>query len=285
MKILITGASGKVGKHLCESLGKAHDIVAISRQPAALKPSFSPYHIDLVTEQDKLAAVFQQEKPDAVIHLASLIGGACESDPQLAHTVNTEATRQLAEIAGENQVRRFVFFSTAAVYDQPTLAATDETHNVAPQSVYGKSKLAAEAAISELAPQAEDTVFITFRPFNIYGPGFEQSLVYRLIHATPDRPVELFALHNFYRDYVHVSDVVQATTLALDHQFTGAHTIVNIASGVATNTAKLIETLEGHGIHPGYTISGADDPSYSWADITRARGIGYQPKQSLIIDL
>jgi UDP-glucose 4-epimerase len=282
MKLLITGAAGSVGNVLRTGLETDHEIIGVGR--TADSETKIAYGIDFSEQPAEMQSILETERPDAVIHLASVVGPACEAEPELAERVNVSATKWLADLAIQKGIKRFIFFSTAAVYQQTELAPTDEMNNIAPQSVYGKTKLAAESGISSLAGTNPGTQFISLRPFNIYGPGFSNSLIYRLIHSSPDDPVHLFAYNNFYRDYVHASDIVQAVRLALTNDFEDRHTIMNIASGVVTNNAELIDELAAAGINPAYTRSDTDEQTVSWADISRAKSIGFTPATSIVID-
>jgi UDP-glucose 4-epimerase len=119
----------------------------------------------------------------------------------------------------------------------------------------------------------------------MYGPGFTDSLVYKLAHPDEENPVGLVGLENFYRDYVHISDIVQATQLALEHNFDSqSHVVMNVGSGVATSNAQLVEAIVDAGIQPEYKLSDNDNLNASWADISRARAAGFVPHTDIIVD-
>ncbi len=179
----------------------------------------------------------------------------------------------------------FVFASTSAVYSQTRLAPTREDENVAPGSVYGQTKLAAEEAL-QAAAFGSGTAFTTLRIFNVYGPGMDASLHERLLHSTPERPVELTGWHNFYRDYLHADEVARALVCATSApRVIGTHEVLNIGSGIARNNAELVAELERLGARPVYRrVQGPDRPSYSWADISRAADlIDYRPRAELVL--
>lgn len=283
MKILITGSSGAVGSYLTENLGTNHEIVSLSRD--ADEHNQSSYAVDLVNDQERVAEIFARERPDAVIHLAALIGAACEADPKMAERVNVDATRYLAELAITFAVQRFIFFSTGSAYNQTDFSPISEVSDVDPQNIYSKTKIMAEQAISSVAAGQSETQFISFRPFNIYGPNFRKSLIYLLIHSSPESPVSLWNMHHTFRDYVHVSDIVQATQSALSHNFDAPHTILNLGSGIVRNNSDVVKEIESNGITPSYITGEQDELSLMWADISRAKKeIDFNPSQTLIID-
>ncbi len=276
MKVFITGASGNVGREVSKALAKAgHELVLLSRSQTNDLPDGSMYYTDLA-DTAGLSDIITKERPDIVIHLAAMIGGACEDDPHMAEQVNVEATKQLARLSAKYGVARFIFTSSAAVYNQLDHSPTDEQSNIDPQSVYGKTKLAAEQALGKIAVSSNLLVTI-LRPFNIYGPEFTNSLVYKLAHSTPDSPVILNGLDTFYRDYIHIDDVVKVLSRLETDKQTESCVVYNVASGVSTNNATLIAALEARGREVHYNVK-ESPPSYSWADIHKAQTeLGFQP--------
>jgi nucleoside-diphosphate-sugar epimerase len=280
MKILITGASGKLGGVLAAQFAPDHELVYLDRAPSDHLPAGTTYAMDL-TKPEVLDEIFAKEKPEAVIHLAAILGPVCEQNPELAKQINVDGTVALAEMAIKYGARKFVFASTGAVYRQKMMEPTDERHNIDPQSVYGRTKYEAEQALAALAVQNPGIKFVTLRMFNIYGPVFSDSLVYKLIHSTPETPQSLFGLENFVRDYIHVDDVAKAFDLALTHD---AHGVYNIASGTPTSSAELVDQLKAKGVTPHYNDA-PGNPTYSWADITRAKEeLGFKPRLEIIVD-
>jgi UDP-glucose 4-epimerase len=283
VKILITGASGNVGRYLSDELSNEHTVIALSRSAPNQTHTYTHIVHDLMSDTDKLDAVFTDWVPDAVIHLAAILGGSCETNPELARSLNTDITHRLAQLSTKHHVNKFIFFSTAAVYHQVDLSPTDEVSNIEPRSVYGQTKLQAEDAIQNIAAKSRATQFITFRPFQIYGDSFEKSLVHMLARSTPQNSVHLISYKNLYRDYIHISEVARAVSLALANDFQNPHTIMNLASGMARSNADLVYELEQNGIHPSYTLGENDKLDVLWADISKLRSVlGFQPSSTLI---
>lgn len=269
MKILITGASGNVGREVSRALGQTNELVYVSRSVPRHVPRGSHYAVDMAEPED-LAAIFEKEKPDAVIHLAAMLGAICDTQPELAQKVNVDATRVLAELSVKHGVEVFIFPSTAAVYSQYELVPADEDHAIAPRGVYGKTKLEAEAVLADIA-RTGTTKFAALRIFNVYGPEFKASLVYKLAHSTPDAPITLFGLDVFYRDYIHIDDLVKVFANMSAYKDEPVFSVFNIASGKATNNTELVAQLKKFGYTPHYTVQEDAPPSYSWAAISRAK--------------
>lgn len=282
MKVLITGASGNLGRATAKALAtNGYELVYVSRKVPQDAPEAKHYAVDMA-KSEQLTDIFQQEQPDIVIHLAALLGPICDQQPELAQKVNVDATRRLAELSVKHQVKTFIFPSTAAVYNQQELQATNEGSNVGPRGMYGKTKLAAEQSLQEVS-KTGDTHFVALRIFNVYGHGFAVSLVNKLAESTPDAPVSLFGMDMFYRDYVNVKDIVALVKNLCQKQDLAPFAVYNIAGGKATNNTELIASLRSQGYDPQYTVQDAE-PSYSWADITRAKNeLGFVPMPSIVL--
>jgi len=278
MKVFITGAAGKLGTEIVAALAGEHELTLAVRNRNSQLPG---QQIELdVTNIANIEPAIAAARPDVIIHLAAVIGEA-QTNPALARQVNVDATAALAQAAAKHGVKQFLFASTAAVYAQNDLAPTDEDHNIAPASVYGQTKLAAEEALAKISKTSTIQVSI-FRIFNMYGPTFTNSLVYKLAHSAADQPVSLNGWETFYRDYVHVADVVWAFSQFEALANHAQYAVMNIASGQATNNQALIAALTSQGVTPHYRVQQAP-ASYSWADITRAKtSLGFAPKQTVI---
>lgn len=282
MKVLVTGASGRLGLMVASALERSHETVLIVRNAEFSAPNATVYRTG-IEDTAALQKIFQVERPDIVIHLASVVGAACEEDEKLAVRINVGATRTLAELAKKHNVKQFIFSSTAAVYHQEELVPTSEESNISPRSVYGVTKLEAEQVLNELAVDSQ-TKFTIFRIFNLYGPKFNQSLVNRLIASNEDETIQLQGFKRFFRDYIHVDEVVELMTNFKKMSELGSYSLFNIASGRALSNADLIKVLGEKGFELRFKIVG-DYESYSWADITRARQrLGFNPSTVLKLD-
>ena len=278
MKILITGASGRLGKRLRGSLGSEHELILISH--ALIDSPGTENYTATLDNHSLLTKIMSEERPDAIIHLSALVGPDCESNESLAKKINTEETGILAELATKHKIKKFIFASTAAVYRQHALRSTSEIDNVDPQTIYAKTKLAAEKTLANIAKTAS-TQFVVLRIFNIYGPDFEDSLINKLLKSSREQPVTLLGPDNCYRDYVHVDDVVAAIVNVLQTKLDTNFSLMNIASGVATSNTELVEALKLHGATPYFTTKSCD-LSVLWADISHAREIiNFKPVKSL----
>src|SRR6478609_5303325 len=166
MKILITGATGKVGSRLSKRLAQRGDRVRALVRDASRAADLRDAGIELVTgdllDQDSLAVAVRGV--DAVVHCAAFFRGAT---PEQAHAVNDLGSQQLAKAARAAVVKRFIFTSTGLVYGPSGGRLCAEDDPCAPLAAYPVSKLAAERFL--LALDGLD-VRVLRLPF-VYGDG------------------------------------------------------------------------------------------------------------------
>lgn len=155
MRIVITGAGGFVGRKLVQRLDD-HDVVALDNLAEGIpeRPNVIPVIGD-IGDEAVLNKAFA-DGCDAVVHLATIPGGAAEQAPELARKVNVDATMRLAEFASLSSVRtRFVFASSIAVFDHPFPAFVDDSTPVLPTMLYGAHKAMMEQWLGTLARRGE----------------------------------------------------------------------------------------------------------------------------------
>ena len=136
MRVLVTGSEGFLGSRLCAALERSN--IDVTRWDLKL-------HLDLL---DPAGLRFAVSAVDAVVHLAAnadVRGGW--SDPSRDLHANVVATSHLLEAMRACEVKRLVFASSAAVYGHAHLRPTRETYSAQQTSLYGASKIAAEALI------------------------------------------------------------------------------------------------------------------------------------------
>jgi dTDP-4-dehydrorhamnose reductase len=146
--LLLTGATGFLGRRLAPGLSVGWHVVGASRSAAG------PDAVRLDLEDfDAIRRVFDSVRPAAVVHAGAIAGpDACELEPALARRVNAGATRVLAGLCGRGGAK-FVLISTDLVFDGEK-GRYREDDEPRPLSVYGRVKLEAEEAARTLAPGA-----------------------------------------------------------------------------------------------------------------------------------
>lgn len=229
MKILITGATGKVGNRLAKRLAQRGDTLrALVREPARAADlqdaQIELMNGDLLDASSLAAAV---SGVDAVVHCAAFFRGAT---PDQAHAVNDLGTRQLANAARAASVKRFVFTSTGMAYGATGGRLAREDDPCAPTAAYPVSKLAAERFL--LALEGLD-VRVLRLPF-VYGDGDPhiQDVVPMMRAFSPTQRMSIG----------HHVDVAQAVTRLLD-KAAPAHRIYNVVDDEAPDLATLFAAV------------------------------------------
>jgi nucleoside-diphosphate-sugar epimerase len=135
LRIVVTGAGGFVGRALMSALEGKHDLVALDNMLSGY-PGVEGDLCDPTTLNRAFSGGC-----DAVVHLATVPGGAAETDPSLAYRVNVEGTMALIDAAAKAGNRpRFIFASSIAVFGDPLPASVNDKTPVAPRMVYGAHK-------------------------------------------------------------------------------------------------------------------------------------------------
>ncbi len=230
MRVLITGATGKVGSRLVKRLAlRGYDVRALVRDPgraAGLRAQrVEIMRGDLVDHNSLESAV---KGVDAVVHCAAVFFQG-ESSEQ-AHAVNELSTERLAELARDAGVKRFLFTSTGLVYGNNAGGLLHEDDDCAPPPGFFAGKLVAERAL--LAVDGLD-VRILRLPF-VYGDGdgHIEEVAPRMRGYRPGRRVSIG----------HHADVAQAVALVLDAP-SPAHRIYNVVDDKAPTLAALFASV------------------------------------------
>jgi nucleoside-diphosphate-sugar epimerase len=229
MKILVTGATGKVGSRLAPRLAQRGDQVrALVRDPARAA-ALREARIELVQgdllDVDSLAAAVRGV--DAVVHCAAFFRGAT---PEQAHAVNDLGTQHLGSVARGASVKRFIFASTGLVYGSTGGRLAGEGDPCAPNAAYPVSKLAAERFL--LALDGLD-VRVLRLPF-VYGDG-DPHIEEAIPMMRGFSPAQRLSVG-------HHADVEQAVTRLLDAP-SPRHRIYNVVDDEAPDLAALFAAV------------------------------------------
>jgi GDP-4-dehydro-6-deoxy-D-mannose reductase len=286
MRVLVTGASGFVGRWMVEELrGVGHEVIA------------TPPHDRLdINDQPAVAALINTARPEGVIHLAGMAFGPDASlDPEGAERVNVRGTSTLLEAARSLSPRPVILVAgSAEVYGapNPTDLPIDESAVTNPRNAYGRTKLAQEE-VALSAAEASDLTLAVTRSFNHTGPGqrpgfVAPALARRLLAAQEAGKVEI-AVGNIdvRRDIGDVRDVARAYRLILEGLSAGQITsgsVLNVATGRSVLIRDILETLAdliGVAVRPRVDASlvRANDPPEIVGDASRLKALtGWEPR-------
>ncbi len=247
-RVLVTGATGFIGRALCPQLLRAgHEVSAAVRGkddkniPLDIPGGVTPHPIpDIGPETDWQAAL---SGIDAVIHLAARVHVMKEKnrDPLAEfNRVNAEGTARLATAAAEAGVKRFVYLSTIKVMDETSSSPFLETDTPRPEDAYGISKLAGERVLADIAKKSKMEP-VVLRPPLVYGPGVKGNFLalLRLCQMAPPLP---FSAVDNRRSFIYVGNLADAILCCLTHKDSGGRTYF-VRDGEDLSTPDLIRRV------------------------------------------
>lgn len=252
---LVTGGAGFIGSNLVAKLLKQGHIVHaldLQQAPAELAhPKLTWFQGDLL---DSTVVRSSVQGVDAVVHLAAQTSVPVSvADPEMTNEVNVRGTEILIRHCQHHGVRRLLTASSAAVYgDHAQLPLTEEKAGIL-LSPYAESKWTNEKQLLEAKKGGMDTISMRF--FNVYGKHVSRGIkvggvIGAFIQAVmADSPLQVHGDGKQTRDFVHVSDVVDAivSLLTLENAYT--EHAVNICSGTQTSLLELIVMIEQELVH------------------------------------
>lgn len=298
MNIFIAGGAGFIGSHLCDALIKKSNKIIVADKLIMGKqniehllnnPNFKFYELDLA-EQCNVDAIFEENKIDAVYHMAAnsdIQKGGKEPSIDFNDTLLT--TKAILEAMRKNNVKNMFFASTSAVYgEMPDIKLSETTGGIKPVSYYGGAKLASEALISSYVSMCDMNVII-FRFPNVIGPRLTHGAVFDFIRKLRKNPHSLEILGNGTqcKPYIYVLDLVEAIVNLTD-VFKPGEDIYNISvesqGTTVTNIAKIVvEVLGLSDVKFKYTGGDrgwkGDVPRFTY-DISKVLATGWKPKHT-----
>jgi UDP-glucose 4-epimerase len=282
VRVLVTGGSGFIGRHVVSELAAAGSYVRV----VDLQPHPDP-SVDVVIGDIAEPEVLAQALSggfDAVVHLAAVTQVLNSlQQPELAFRTNVQATALLLEAARDAGVSSLAFASTNAVIGPLIDGAITEDTPLHPLTPYGSTKAAGEMLMSAYTA-SYGVRCVCLRLTNVYGPGMQakDSIVARLMRAIRlGTTFEIYGDGRQVRDYVHVSDVVRAVTLALTRgDWTGPLVIGTGASLSVLDVVDEVRRVSGSDLPVRHVDSKPGEMPAVIVDPARARAAGWAPQYS-----
>jgi len=300
MKILVTGAAGFIGSHLCERLlTDGAEVVGLDNFDEFYSPAIKRSNIAECLEHklfsliegdirdvECVAGVLSRNNINTIVHLAARAGVRPSIEqPLLYQDVNINGTMVLLEAAKEYGIRKFVFASSSSVYGNNKKVPFAETDNVDfPISPYAATKKAGEL-ICHTYHHLYDMNIVCLRFFTVYGPRQRPDLAIhkfaRLIEA--NKPIPVFGDGSMRRDFTYIDDIIQGVMGAIE--YCEGYEIYNLGESRPVRLDELIGEIEKalgkkaiinrQPVQPGDVIQ-------TYADVAKAKAkLGYNPQTDI----
>ena len=285
MKILVTGASGFVGRYVLECLlAQGHEVIALASHANALPQVKQVQWVQAdLLDPTQITPLMQSMQPQGLIHLAwyakhGLFWHAAENFDWCS------ATAHLLHAFHAAGGKKIVIAGTCAEYDWTQGVLNEDSTPTHATSVYGKCKDVTRQYVQQYGQQA-GLDWVWGRVFFPYGPGEPaMKLIPSVLHALAQSQPVACSHGQQLRDYLHVSDVASALVHLLLHTQTKG--VFNIGSGQATRLMDMVNICTKAFESPspvqfGAVKVSADEPPVIVADTTKLQATGWQPTVSL----
>jgi UDP-glucose 4-epimerase len=287
MRVLVTGGAGFIGSRLVDLIEKETDWQVtvfdnLSRGSRAYLSDKTELVVGDIRNREEVEAVIKGK--EVVFHLAALISPVESIDnPALYIETNTLGTLNLLDAAVNNNVKKFVFASSAAVYGSvDDIVTEDRLYN--PSNPYGMTKVDGELLVRYYRDRGVESTVLRF--FNIYGErqvlssGYAGVIPIFINKALKNETLTVFGDGEQTRDFIYIGDAVRAALSAVS-----ASGVYNIGSGVEHSVNRLAEIilgLTGSKSRITHEPAGPGDNRRSLAGIEKARReLSWQPENML----
>lgn len=298
MRILVTGAAGFIGSHLCAKLLENVDIevvgvdtfigptpkdIKVANLPELINhPRFTFIEVDLMKADidDLLSQV------EVVYHLAGMPGvrSSWGNDFNDYVTNNINLTQKLLESAKNIPLKKFIYASTSSIYGEKSGMVKEDEYPL-PLSPYGLTKLAGEH-LCNVYRHSYNIPIVIVRFFTVYGPGQRPDMAFHrfIKQILTGEPLTIFGDGTQSRDFTYISDCVEGISKIYDKDHV-VGTYMNIGGKERASVNEvigMIEELTGKKANKKILPKVSGEPKHTWADITNAKKlIGYEPKVTL----
>ncbi len=299
MKVLVTGAAGFIGSHLCERLlGEGWQVLGVDNFDDFYDPQIKRSNIAdcLKNENFKLVEGDIRDRAamndavgsgvERIVHLAAKAGVRPSIDqPLLYADVNINGTGVLLEAAREQRIGSFIFGSSSSVYGNNEKVPFSEDDNVDfPISPYAATKKACEL-ICHTYHHLYGISVTCLRYFTVYGPRQRPDLAIhkfaRLIEQ--GKPISIYGDGTMCRDFTYIDDIIDGTMAAIEK--CGGFNIYNLGESHPITVNELVAKIEkalGREAVKEYVPPQPGDVERTYADVSKAvNELGYNPSTDI----
>ena len=288
--ILITGGLGFIGSHISNTLMDNNKVIIVDNQTTgSINNLKNPNHENLEVIIGDIRDIDFNEITsgiDYIFHLAAMASVPLSiENPIECNDININATLNLIKSAVENNVKKFIFSSSSAVYGDNLNMPLKETEPLMPKSPYAVSKVSCELYLKSFY-DSFGLNYTILRYFNAFGPHQDKNSQYAA--AIPnfisallkgEQPV-IYGDGEQTRDFIYVDNIVQSNIAACKSNYNG---IVNVASGKSISINELYEIIKktlNSDITPKYLPKRPGDITHSLADVSNLKNINLKINSS-----
>lgn len=290
MKSLVTGGCGFIGSHVVDRLIQlGHEVIVIDNQKSSTRQEFffndnALYYKRNLEEYSRIEELF--ENVNNVFHLASEISiPYCIANPRETMQNNIVSTLNVLEASRKHEVNRVVFSSTSAVYGNKLWLPNYETNSIDCLNTYSISKYSGEQ-LCKMYSDLYGLKTVIFRYFNVFGErqplfgSYAPVIGIFLRQKQNNEPLTLIEDGLQTRDFVHVSDVVEANILATQRELLKYGEVFNVGTGIGTSIESIADLISFNRINlperPGEVL-------HSRANIDKIRNVlKWEPKVNVL---
>ncbi len=298
MKILITGSAGFLGSHLSEKyVREGHKVYALDNllngnlnniRTLLHRKNFKFIHDDVRNQE-----IYQRLPTDldAIIHLAAQIHvDRSIVNPEETFNINVNGTMKVLEFARMNDIEKILFASTSEIYGSAKYVPMNEDHSLSAQHPYGVSKIAADR-LCYTYNETYDLGIDILRCFNLFGPrqkdsGYGGVIAIFINRILQNKPPIIYGNGNQTRDYMYITDAVDAYDKVLTSTNNPGKNGINFGSGTEKSINEIAELILKHAnsdksLKPIHVDPRPTEVQRLYADISKAKDVlEFQPKTS-----
>lgn len=298
-KVLVTGGAGTVGCNIVKKLvDRDAEVTVVDNLSAYPFDYLKDYGVgDIsavnfvkgdITDKNLIDNLIQ--KQDIVIHAAALADvGACVRNPEIEFQTNIVSTQGILEASKKNNIEKFIFISSAAVYGMGNRGIFKETDPCFPVSNYALSKYWGEQQ-TKLYYDLYDLPTTSIRFFSVYGSpqipkqgSHSWAVAIFGALAKKGKPITVFGDGNQIRDFTHVTDIAESVVLSTEKNSTNGK-FFNVGTGKPTKINEIVEKVFQN-VDPvpiNYKPYPPGDPIGGYSDTTLMKKLlNWQPEMTL----
>jgi nucleoside-diphosphate-sugar epimerase len=297
MTVLVTGAAGFIGAHLCRRLlGEGYDVIGVDNyadfyprwiKEANIAPLLRSKKFKLIARDLATLPLRKLLKTvDLVFHLAAQAGVRASWGTHFSVYLknNVQATQKLLEAAVEASLSRVIYASSSSVYGLTPDLPMIETGRLFPLSPYGVTKLAAEQ-LCFLYCKNYGVPTVALRFFTVYGPGQRPDMAFHKFFKAilEGREIAVYGDGRQTRDFTYVDDIIEANLAASKRGKIGQ--VYNVGGGHREELARLFPLFEaicGRPVRIRRLERQKGDVLHTWANIDKARKeLDFRPRTDI----